>query len=293
MDTKLISWIQNELRADDVQIVGRLGGSSSATISEVRIRSLGQLRLAVAKVFDRPVVSAAVASEHVLLESDRLRRVTALPVPTPEPLAVDAMGRHVGSPTILMTRLLGRPVLRPSVPSWIDGLANTLRSIASNGALDVQDLPTAESWRDPALPRPDWFADAGLWMAANDRADAGLIGSTPRLLHRDFHPGNVLWDRGLVSGVVDWLHACLGPIEIDIASCRVNIALTAGLEAADEFVVALGELGATYDRAWDLDKVLSLAEYSEVLLTGNELGAELDMTHVHDTLVDVTRAALH
>jgi len=28
------------------------------------------------------------------------------------------------------------------------------------------------------------------------------------LLHRDFHPGNVLWRYGRVSGVVDWLGAC-------------------------------------------------------------------------------------
>jgi hypothetical protein len=54
------------------------------------------------------------------------------------------------------------------------------------------------------------------------------------LLHRDFHPGNVLWRRGTVTGVVDWQAACTGPAVADVAHCRVNL-LTIGTGAADRF----------------------------------------------------------
>lgn len=37
------------------------------------------------------------------------------------------------------------------------------------------------------------------------------------------HPGNVLWRRGRLTGVVDWQSACIGPPSIDIAHCRANL----------------------------------------------------------------------
>ena len=42
--------------------------------------------------------------------------------------------------------------------------------------------------------------------------------------HRDYHPGNVLWSRGQVSGVVDWTHACHGAPAVDVAHCALNLA---------------------------------------------------------------------
>jgi thiamine kinase-like enzyme len=54
------------------------------------------------------------------------------------------------------------------------------------------------------------------------------------LVHGDFHPGNVLWRRGKVSGVVDWQAACTGPAAVDVAHCRVNL-LTFGTDAAERF----------------------------------------------------------
>jgi hypothetical protein len=66
------------------------------------------------------------------------------------------------------------------------------------------------------------------------------------LVHRDFHPGNVLWRRGAVSGVVDWQAACTGPAAADVAHCRVNL-LTVGADAADRFTdVWQHAVGATY-----------------------------------------------
>jgi hypothetical protein len=43
-----------------------------------------------------------------------------------------------------------------------------------------------------------------------------------------------LWQRGRISGVVDWQAACTGPAVADVAHCRVNL-LTFGPGAAGRF----------------------------------------------------------
>lgn len=54
------------------------------------------------------------------------------------------------------------------------------------------------------------------------------------LVQRDFHPGNVLWRRGIVSGVADWQAASIGPGIVDVGHCRVNL-LSFGRPVADRF----------------------------------------------------------
>ena len=288
----LASWIRAELGARHVATTGQIGGSSSATIHTVRITTVSGLeQLAVAKVFDRPHVSGADAFHHVVGEVDHLQLAHGAHLAVPQPLAFEATGDVLGAPVVVMTRLPGNPLPRPTVAGWIEGFSTTLRSIAA-ADVDIIDLSSATSWRDPTLQRPDWFGDVALWNAAVVRVDAGLVGSRDRFIHRDFHPGNVLWHQARVSGVVDWVHACRGPIDFDIASCRVNLALTAGIDAAEAFTRELGGLGVGYDRAWDVDKALSLAAYAEVLLTGNDFGAGLTLDGIRRSLVEVIRAAL-
>jgi aminoglycoside/choline kinase family phosphotransferase len=80
------------------------------------------------------------------------------------------------------------------------------------------------------------------------------------LLHRDFHPGNVLWRRGRVSGVVDWLGACSGPASADVAHCRINL-LTMGTEVASRFTVRWERVaGATYHPWGDVVTVVGFLD---------------------------------
>jgi aminoglycoside/choline kinase family phosphotransferase len=73
-----------------------------------------------------------------------------------------------------------------------------------------------------------------VWQRAAEIYHGPAPGLPAVLLHRDFHPGNVLWRWGTVSGVVDWQAACTGPAVADVAHCRVNL-LTFGAEAAERF----------------------------------------------------------
>lgn len=36
------------------------------------------------------------------------------------------------------------------------------------------------------------------------------------------HPGNVVWSRSRLTAVGDWEAACIGPLSIDVAHCRVH-----------------------------------------------------------------------
>ncbi|WP_324604552.1 phosphotransferase [Streptomyces sp. NRRL F-525] len=71
-----------------------------------------------------------------------------------------------------------------------------------------------------------------------------------RFLHRDFHPGNVLFDvpsrngAGLgISGVVDWVQTSWGPADLDVAHCSTNLALLHGPAWGLRFPEAYEEAG--------------------------------------------------
>jgi hypothetical protein len=61
------------------------------------------------------------------------------------------------------------------------------------------------------------------WERATEVFCGPVPASDVGFVHRDFHPGNLLWSRGHLSGVVDWQSACLGPASIDPGHCRLNM----------------------------------------------------------------------
>ncbi|SCF77145.1 Phosphotransferase enzyme family protein [Streptomyces sp. Ncost-T10-10d] len=76
---------------------------------------------------------------------------------------------------------------------------------------------------------------------------------TPRFLHRDFHPGNVLFTGAganlRISGVVDWVETSWGPADLDVAHCSTAPALLhgvpAGMRFAEEYTGAGGRLAVS------------------------------------------------
>src|SRR5699024_3885678 len=62
----------------------------------------------------------------------------------------------------------------------------------------------------------------------------------PQFIHRDYHPANILWKNGVISGVVDWVNACIGPVGVDIGHCRVNLAQLYDVDTADAFLTSYG-----------------------------------------------------
>jgi aminoglycoside phosphotransferase (APT) family kinase protein len=57
-------------------------------------------------------------------------------------------------------------------------------------------------------------------------------------VHIDYWPGNVLWHRGHIAAIVDWEEAAYGDPGIDVAYCRMELALSGMGHVADAFLRA-------------------------------------------------------
>ena len=73
------------------------------------------------------------------------------------------------------------------------------------------------------------------WKEAARRLRRWTPPAATTLAHRDLHPGNILWQHGGVTGVVDWPNACLAPPAVDAGTCMADLAILHGVEAAWRF----------------------------------------------------------
>lgn len=232
-----------------VQSVHRLPGASSTAVHLVRLATGDRV------VLRRYVWPGFLEDEPIAprREVDALVFARRHGLPAPEVVAADVGGVSTGDgvPTILMTLVPGRPVGIPDLRALAD-VAATIHDVAPDGFPHhyfpwYQDTTT----REPAsATRPD------LWRDAIDRW-RDLPNDSPVFIHRDFHPGNVLWSRGRPTGIVDWANACSGPWGCDVAHCRGNLIELSGPEAADRFLAAYEAVtGRVYDLVWEIASVL-------------------------------------
>ena len=226
-----LAWAAARLGGRVVSARALRGGMSSA-VHLITVQRPGAERdQAVLRRYVRPDPDEP---DPAAREARALRLAEAADVPTPALLAVDPDGTEAGVPALLMTRLPGRIDWWPSdLERWLERLAGLLPRIHGT-ALPCVTLPRFAPYRQDSYRPPGWARYPRVW----ERAVEISLGPAPDLpavlLHRDFHPGNVLWRRGRVSGVVDWLGACAGPAAADVAHCRVNL-LTMGAEVTERF----------------------------------------------------------
>jgi len=169
-------------------------------------------------------------------------------IPGPEALLLDDTGEILGVPGIV-TRLVPG-ALRLDAPdeplAWARSLAVMLAKIHGI-PLDEQ----ARSFLLEANGEATWFlggesapkfmqkfpGGARLWQAIHERYRY-LQPATPALVHLDYWVGNVLWEAGEISAVLDWEEAACGDPVIDVAYARMNMYLMGLPGAADEFLHA-------------------------------------------------------
>jgi aminoglycoside phosphotransferase (APT) family kinase protein len=168
---------------------------------------------------------------------------------TPRLVAFDAEGASADVPALVMTRLPGRDELAPAdIDAHVDGLVAALHAIHAVPVPRRSFLGEYRPWGlDQVDEPPPWTDRPDVWRRAFEIARRPVPAYVPVLCHRDFHPGNVLWHDGRVSGVVDWTHTCRGPAAADVAHCRANLTLLFGLDVADDFAQRYGPVD---DLAW-------------------------------------------
>lgn len=256
-----LQWLCRAVGASRVIEVRALPGGMSSAVHRVVLETSAGSRLAV--VLRRYVLDWVVEEAYVPPnEVDVLTRLEHSPVPAPRLIAADPDGTVTGTPTVVMTYLPGRVVWRPDDrEAWLRGLVDALLLVHAEPPDGLRDwFPYAPS---PGQVPPSWTRDVPAWERALE-AYAGPAPSSERVfLHRDYHPGNVLWSGLELTGIVDWASACAGPPEVDVAHCRFNLAVNADEPAAADRFLALWQSltgRAEYDPYWDLVTAVSVVD---------------------------------
>jgi aminoglycoside phosphotransferase (APT) family kinase protein len=252
-------WIESVARAR-VLSVAVLPGATSSLLHAVEIESTAGARSLVLRRF--------VSQEWIEREPDvavheglSLQHATRACLPAPELIAVDRDGTHCGVPATLVARIPGRVVLEPADRlSWLRGLAESAARIHRVDAAGFRWKYRRYNEGQPVTV-PNWSKQREAWRIAIEIVDGPQHPYSESFVHRDYHPSNVLWQDGRVSGVVDWVNGCRGPAGIDVAWCRHNLANLHGVSVADDFLAAyIAEAGSEfeYDPYWDLMSVVEL-----------------------------------
>jgi aminoglycoside phosphotransferase (APT) family kinase protein len=236
-------WVRR-VTGSTVVRVARLPGASSAAVHRLDLADGDKV------VLRRYVWPGFLISEPdaPAREAEVLRFASARGLSVPSLIAADENGVDVGDgiPVLLTSFLRGGAVAVPD-------LSRLAEVGASIHAVNADDLGHEYfCWYEAEMVTPPPLSkQPKIWERAIELWRDAMPAYRPTLIHRDFHPGNVLWSRGRVTGVVDWPNACRGPIGCDLAHCRNNLRTLAGPNVADEFVAVYESLtGETLDPFW-------------------------------------------
>ena len=250
--------ISTKIPLDDLQIA-ELAGANSSAVYSVENAYKPKNRGFVLRVFD-DAQWLAREPDLPFREANGLKEAKNCDLISPKLINVAAHEVGFGAPVVLMTRLKGHVELQPdNLSDWCAQLADALAKIHAHGAKDFGW--NYISWVDEENLRvPNWAEHPQLWQRAIEFWRAGAPNEKAVFLHRDFHPCNVLWQNGEISGVVDWVNACRGPRGVDVAHCRTNLAVLFGVESADAFRDAYLEIaGGEHNPYWDVASILDFS----------------------------------
>ncbi len=229
-----LEWVLARAGADELVSIERLRGGWTSAMHAVVVRGSDSERsLVLRRMFREPWKTHAVGLLDREAAMLRLLKPTAIPAPTL--VAVDACAEATDEPALLMSRLPGRLRLRAGEqPGLLDALAQMLARIHRVLPRERDRPRTYQSWAVPERRIvPEWAEDPHVWQHAFSRIAADPPPYHGRFLHRDFHPGNVLFNGTAITGVVDWVETSWGPPDLDIAHCCTALALMHGPSACE------------------------------------------------------------
>lgn len=282
-----LAWVANAIgRGTKIVSTRRLRGGSSSAVHAIDVDDRhGRRQRFVLRRFIRPNWQEPELAEREARILDLLKDT---PLPVPKVLAVDAQAQHCDVPALLMERLPGRIDLQPrDESSWLCRLAEPLPVIHAVDALAAV-VPPYAPYEPLGFDAPAWSAHPEAWQTLDALVRGPQPSSKSVFIHRDYHPANILWSRGRVRGILDWINASTGPREIDVAHARCDIVCLIGLEAADEFLRAYCEIAGVqpseWDPYWDAHALSDVgAATSSGLFEGWEgIGLTLEATHARN-----------
>ncbi|MGW7328859.1 phosphotransferase family protein [Streptomyces sp. NPDC054840] len=284
------SWVEKGLsEAERIERVVRLRGGWTAQMRRLDLGGPDGRRSLVLRSFVAPFYVRA-AQGLLTREAAVLRLLEGTDVPAAALVAVDATAQYCDHPSLLMSLLPGSVRLDDRhADARADLLARQLVRIHQLPIAVEQRPRTYEAWTSPErVSPPPATGRPELWQRAVDVIRRDPPDHQGRFLHRDFHPGNVLFtgtgEDLRISGVVDWVETSWGPADLDVAHCSTALALLhgvpAGMRFADRYAAAGGTLAEdrTAHLHWRLLDALAFAPDAEkVAVPWRELG-RVDLT---------------
>ena len=244
------AWVNEVIGPDELVVASTaIAGATSSVVYEVTtITRRGSRRRLVLRWYPD---DAFFVDEPQAIEREAAALAVMAGSGVPAPGLVGRLDRQESAPAaILMTHLAGRPIFDGLDPAAIREVVDTIHAVDPGPMADFRYRGYHES---AALVRPSWWQDRPAWERVVEQTSTARPTGPARLIHRDFHPGNLLWSDARLPGVVDWVNACVGPAGVDAAHCRVNIALLWGPGRADEIVRG--------DPAWDIELGLGILDW--------------------------------
>ncbi|MGY4919839.1 phosphotransferase family protein [Streptomyces sp. 900116325] len=284
------SWVEKGLsEAERIERVVRLRGGWTSEMRRLDLCGPDGRRSLVLRSFVKPFF-VRYAEGLLTREATVLRLLGDTDVPAATLAAVDETAQYCDHPSLLMSLLSGTVRLGDQgADDRAELLARQLVRIHQLPVTAQQRPRTYQPWTSPervtlpaATERPE------LWQQAVDVIRREPPAYQGCFLHRDFHPGNVLFEGAeddlQISGVVDWVETSWGPADLDVAHCSTALALLhgipAGMRFADRYVAAGGSLAedGTAHLYWRLLDALAFAPDAEkVAVPWRELG-RVDLT---------------
>ncbi|MFI0816133.1 phosphotransferase family protein [Streptomyces sp. NPDC021098] len=247
------AWVERRVGGGcRVEGVERLRGGWTSEMRRLRISGPGTPRWLVLRSFIKPFF--AQAAEGLLTrEADILRLLAETDVPVAAFKGVDATAAHCDHPSLLMSLLPGTVRLdEEEAGPRAELLARQLLAIHRVRVPAATRPRVYEAWTSPELVRlPESTGRPDVWRRAVDIIRRDPPAYQPCFLHRDFHPGNVLFSghgSGLeITGVVDWVETSWGPADLDVAHCSTAHALLYGAQEGMRFAERYRASGGVLD----------------------------------------------
>ena len=206
------------------------GGVSSEVFLIIVESKKGEEKIVLRTEGGQPAENS-IKTEYLLLE-----KLHQTKVPCAKPIHLDHSKEILDKDFMLMTYLEGTIEI-PKIKNF--GFLNKMVAILKNiHNVDTKILPTLPCRFDPTYDLFEFLPNARI----NKELKAILKGydtsysGKPVLLHGDFWPGNILWTKDEISGVLDWEYAAIGDPVSDLAVASLELKYDYGKRGVDRFL---------------------------------------------------------
>lgn len=210
-----------------IEQVRRLAGGTHAATHV--IRTANPAREAVLRRF--PAHDPAAGNEAAALTA-----LDGLNGWAPRLIGVDPSGERAGQPATLITRVAGRPDITPADPHA--AAAELARVLARVHGTRLDSLGSFRDGVHAAISAATPMRSAAPGAPALLPREHRLAQQPSVLTHYDYWTGNVLWQGGTITGVIDWAGAARAPRGFDVSWCRLDLVLLHDHATADTFLTA-------------------------------------------------------